>query len=415
MLKKFLILLFLTTSYSFSFDLDKKINLVDFANKVSISNKINIVIDEDLNSSISFSFPDIKKERDLLSIFKVMISKKGFNLKKKNDIYYLSKKINFKTNNYLYKLKYNSFDDCSKLLKQLNVSYTYLNDTNSLLISSTFNEYKKIKLFLDNTDIKQQQVILKIYVFEHSDDDLSEKGFKYGSTYQGATNETEIAINSILFPINSNVHKLSDINFYGALRLLNEHNILTVKQFPYILAKNNKKFIFEAVQNLPFLVTTTTTEATNTSEQNSVEYRDVGLKINGLSLIHKDYITLDIDLIMEDLVNSSVLTPTPTTYKRHIQSNTNINYNEVLLLSGLKRNKHTETDFNVPFLSNIWLLGELFKYKSKNDKELNITIAIEVIKSDDFEDEKIIKNISDISILSNNYESTISEVCDIGF
>ena len=32
------------------------------------------------------------------------------------------------------------------------------------------------------------------------------------------------------------------------------------------------------------------------------------------------------------------------TYKRHIQSNTNVNYNEVLLISGLKRNKHTESD-----------------------------------------------------------------------
>jgi general secretion pathway protein D len=393
---------------SYAYDLNKDISLIDFANKVSISNDVNIVIDEDLNTSISFSFPSVKKEKDLFNIFKIMLSKKGFNLKKLGDIYYLTKKVKYKVNSYLYNLKYNSFDDCSKLLDSIGVKYTYLNDINSILISSTKNDYTRLKSFLDRVDVKQNQVILKIMVFEHSDDDVSDIGFKYGSTYTSATNEREIAINSILFPISSNVHKLSDINFYGAVKFLNEHNILHAKQFPYILAKNNKKFLFEAVENLPFLVTTTTTEATNTSEQNSIEYRDVGLKINGLSLIHKDYITLDIDLVIEDLVNGTVLSATPQTYKRHIQSNTNINYNEVLLLSGLKRTKHTVTDFNVPFISNIPYLGELFKYKSKNDTEINITIAIEVIKSKDFNNFKVINNISDINTTDYDYNSTIS-------
>lgn len=391
---------------------DKNISLLDFANKLSLQNNITIYIDEDLqDKKVSLFVPEQISNKDLLNLFKITVSKLKLNINIRGSSYYLSQKLKYKTNTYLYKLLYNSYDDCSKLLNQLGVKYTYLNDINSLLITSTRNEFNHVSEFLKSIDVKQNQVVLKIMVFEHSNDDLEERGFKYGSGYEDVNNEQEMSLNTILFPISSNTHKLTDINFYGALRFLNDHKILSVKQFPYIMAKNNKKFIFEAVENLPFLVTTTTTEATNTSEQNSIEYKDVGLKIQGLSLIHDDYITLELDLIIEDLINSSQLSSTPQTYKRHIQSNTNVNYNEVLLLSGLKRNKHTESDFNIPFISNIPYLGELFKYKSKNDTELNITIAIEVIKSKDFQTHKVINNISNIDI--NDLESDYNKKEDL--
>ena len=201
--------------------------------------------------------------------------------------------------------------------------------------------------------------------------------------------------------------------FYSAIRFLNEDKKINLKQFPYILAKNNKKFKFEAVQNIPYLVSSTTTQATNTSNQNTTEYKDVGLKINGKAFLHDDYITLDLSLVVEDLV-SSAGTTTPQTYKRVLESSTNIDYNKVLLLSGLKRIKHTRNDYSIPYLSNIPFLGDIFKYKTNSDEEINITIAIEVLREDKFHESKdLLSSRGDSRKINHCSLSTYQKFTDI--
>ncbi|MCW9068442.1 MAG: hypothetical protein OQJ82_08420 [Sulfurimonas sp.] len=376
---------------------DKNISLLDFASQLSLKNNINIYIDEDIKSkNISLYVPEKISNNDLFSVFKSSIDKLDFMLIKKGSIYYLSKKVEAPINQYLYKLKYNSFKDCDKILKSFNFPYFYLSDSNTFIITSTKKQYELIKQYLRTVDIKQSQVILKIMIFEFNNNDLKERGFKYSSIYKDELGVTEIAFNSIVAPLNTSSLTLSNTEYYGALKLLNEHNLLNVKQFPYILARNNDDFKFEAVENVPYLVTTVKTEATNTSEQTNIEYRDVGLKINGKSLIYHDYITLNLDLVIEDFMKTTLETNTPKTYKRYLKSNTNIDYNNVLLLSGIKRTKHEVTDYNIPFLSNIPYLGEIFKYKSNNESELNITIAIEVIKSNDFNNSSFIDDFSNL-------------------
>lgn len=358
------------------------IPLVNFVEKVSQQNNINIYIDEDIkDKKISILIPDKISNNDLFSLFKSTINKMDFNLKKIGKSYYLSKKLNYKDRNYLYKLKYNSFIDCKSVLDILKVQYKYLSDINAILITSTSKKYSEIKSFLSSVDTRQKQVILKIMILEFNEDDVQELGIQYASIYKTPSGTIETALNSIIAPISSTNNFVFNSDFYGALRLLNESKTVKVKQYPYVLAKNNKKFIFEAVDNIPYLVQSTTTEATNTSEQNSIEYKDVGLKIIGKTFIYDTYITLDLDLTIEDLI-SDTSTNTPKTYKRHLNSNTDVEYNKVLLLSGIKRIKNKITNIELPFVSNIPYLGEIFKYSFDTDSNLNITIAIEVLSSD---------------------------------
>ena len=363
----------------------QELSIRDFGRFVSNHNNINILIDEDFkDNKFSIMIPNNISNFDLLRLFKISVSKRGFNFYKYGSVYYLSKKQEFKNKGYIYKLKYNSSKDCEVLLKTLGIKYSYLNDVNSFVISSTKKDFENISSFLSKVDILKQQVMLKIMIFEFNDDLTRERGVQFGSIYKDITNSTQTAINSIIASINTSNSPMSSNDFYAAIRLLNEDKYINVKQYPYILAKNNEIFKFEAVENIPYLVSSTKTEATNTSEQNTIEYKDVGLKINGKSFIYSNYINLDIDLVIEDLLSTIVdkngLTM-PQTYKRVLKSNTNIKYNQVLLLSGLKRIKHTKDEYSIPGLSSIPYLGEAFKFKTTNDTTLNITIAIEVIKT----------------------------------
>ena len=357
------------------------ISLVSFLERVSQQNNINIYIDEDLkDKKVSIFIPDKISNSDLFSLFNITVKKMKYNLIKTGNSYYISLIPSSSSKDYLYNLKYNSYSDCKSVLDILQIKHSYLKDINSILLSTTDKKYKEIQFLLNQTDVKQKQVILKIMIYEFNDEDRLDSGVKFSSIYKGVTGATEIALNAIVAPISNKTNLLLNTDFYGAITLLNEHKKIKVKQFPYVLAKNNKSFKFEAVDNIPYLSKTTKTDSNTVSEENSINYKDVGLKINGRALIYDDYITLDLDLIIEDLIISDNDDKTPSTFKRHLNSNTNIDFNKVLLLSGIKRTKNYINNYNIPFLSNIPYLGEIFKYKTSGETELNITIAIEVIK-----------------------------------
>jgi len=379
MMKNILILICLTLIVQAN---SNNISLNKFALKVANHNNINIYLDENVSfPNVSLFVPDKISNDELFDMFLKTVHKSNFNLKKIGKTYYLSKKLPFLNHYYFYKLKFDTFNDCEALLKSLGVTYTYLSDLNGFMITTKNTKYNKIKLLLDETDKKQSQVMLRLTILEFSDNTLKERGVQFGSIYKGISGSVQTALNTIIAPITSNNPLLFGADFYSAIRLLNEDKLIKVKQNPFILAKHNQDFKFEAVQNIPYLVTTTKTEAANTSEQNSIEYKDVGLKINGKAFIHKDSISLNIDLVIEDLLNDSTSDTMPQTYKRVLKSNTNIAFGKVLLLSGLKRNKKTVNEWKIPLFSDIPYLGEIFKYHHNSNEQTEITIAIEVINT----------------------------------
>jgi len=375
-----LFLILLQSNLSGSVPDYRNITLGSFVADVALANHINIYIDEDLSASkISFYVPDIKTPAALLNALKTSLSKKGLRLRKQNNFYYISKRIDFKPSSYLYKLQYNSQDDCKSILDTMGVKYKYLSDNNSFIIYSTPTLYSRVKLLLSAVDKRDKQVKIKIMIFEYYDKDLRDVGLQIGSMFKDITKSTQTALNSIISSISTNGVTLSSNAFYSALHLLQQHNIINVKQYPFVIAKNNKLFKFEAVNNVPYLVTTTKTNANQQTEQNSIEYKDVGLKISGTSLIYNDYISLSLKLVVEDFIkNDDSLTP--QTYRRLLNSDTDIKYNQVLLISGLKRTKSLVNDYSIPYLSNIPFLGKIFQYKTHSKENLNITIAIEVTK-----------------------------------
>jgi len=377
-MKKIVIIILLTCSIVLANDYIN-ITLTSFADLVSKKTSKNIYIDEDINaSSVSLFVPCTIGNKDIFNLFKVSIRKSGFNLKKLGSVYYLSKKYHLKEITKLISLKYDSSNDIEPLLSSMQIKYKYLINSNSLLITSKPDLMKKIQNYINILDTKAKQVKVKIMVFEYDSDNIRDVGLQLGSLYKDITKSTQVALNAIISTVSTHGIALTSSSFYGALKLLETHNIINVKQYPYILAKNNHKFTFEAVRNVPYKVVTTNTDSSTVQQQTSIEYKDVGLQINGKLLTHKDYATLNLSLIIQDFVNDTI-TDTPQTYKRSLSSSTDINYNKVLLISGLKRIRHNVNDYSVPYLSNIPYLGKIFQYKTKKQEEINITIAIELI------------------------------------
>lgn len=180
-----------------------------------------------------------------------------------------------------------------------------------------------------------------------------------------------------IIPSQSNKLIFNSSNFYYSLKLFDEKKLLNVKQNPFVLVQHGKDFNFNAVTNMPFLSSKVVTQASNYSNQTNIDYKDVGLKINGKAFVFDSYVTVNLDLVIEDIL--SVVDNTPTTYKRQVKNITNLKKGEVLLLSGINQTKISNTDLKVPFLSSIPYLGEIFKYSSSSNINSSISIAVELV------------------------------------
>jgi len=383
------VLIYLTISIllvqnSFALPSYKNITLNEFVEKVSIANNLNIFIDEDLTKqNISFYIPTLKKPKDLFTAFKISIDKKGLRLVKKGDFYYLSKKLKYKIHDYMIKLSYNCSDDFNKYLKLMNYQYTFFKSNNTYIIKCNSIQKKSIDNFLKTLDVQAKQVMLKFIIISYDDNVQDKKGITLSNTYQALDGSVQTAVNSLLFPLSSAKNILDSFSFYTALEFLNSTNTINIKQYPYVLVQNNRKFKFESVQNIPYLVKNVQTDSNTVQDNNSYEYKDVGLKIYGTPKILKNFVTLDLDLTIEDLINTSGDNFTPSTNKRYLNSITNLKYGEVLLLSGIKQSKEELNNIRVPILCNIPYIGKMFTYEYKMNSSSNITVAIQVISSKD--------------------------------
>lgn len=358
---------------------EKNFTLLDLSELLSTQNNINIYIDEDIkNKEVSLFIPEHITNNDFLHLFRQSVKKIGYEVTSFNNTYYLTKIPIDELYPYFFDLKTNSFEAVSKYLAFKKIEFQYIDTTNVIIFFCKQQDYPVLYKDISKIDSQKRQVTLKFTIIEINEDDLKEQGFEFSTTYKTADDSYKNVLNTFILPFQSTNPVFMRSTFYTALKLFNEFQFFKISQNPYILAQDGKDFTFSAVNNIPYLSSTTVTQATNTSEQTSIEYKDVGLKIIGKTLIYDDYINLDLDLIIEDILSTT--NNIPTTYKRQLKSNTNLKFGEVLILSGINQTKINKTDFSIPFISNIPYLGELFKYKSESEVKSNISIAIEVIK-----------------------------------
>ncbi len=335
-------------------------------------------MDEELKKEdISLFIPQDLPPQNLFFLFKNSMNKLGYVVSQYDNVYYLSKNQK-ELYTYFIKLKYNSFDNISKYLIFKGIKYQFIDSINSFLVFSESDNIDIIKNEITRIDSQLHQVTLKFTIIEFNENDLHEQGFTHNSLYTSAAAEQQNVLNSFVLPFQSVKPIFPNTTFYGALKLFQELKLFNINQDPYILVQHGKDFTFTAVTNIPYQSSKTITQASNYSNQTTIEYKDVGLKIFGKSLIYDDYVNLDLDLVIEDILNTT--DNIPTTYKRQLKSNTNLKFGEVLLLSGIKQTKKQNNSIEVPFFSSIPYLGEVFKYKSVSDIKSNISIAIEVVK-----------------------------------
>ncbi|WP_298053600.1 type II and III secretion system protein [uncultured Campylobacter sp.] len=387
------ILLALVLSLNLLLASEVKLNLLEFANLASVNSNTDILISDDINPN-DFYFYTNKQTKISISLFRKAIEVKGLRLVRSSNFYYVENKaldnngtLTPKAKLRYLELKNNTFDDVSKIIKSTTDSndfnstsskVEYIKSTNSVVFKANDDDYSDIIDFAQRSDKRLEQVNFKLTILETNLNNAENIGTNLNSLADVVTRaDFNYFVNLITMPYTAETNVVRDKKkgFYGVLNLLVKNDVTSVKQSPYLVAKNGTPVYFSSVKNIPYLKNTSTYSNASTTTQNTYDYRDVGLKVSITPTILKDHIDFDLDLVVEDILDETTLTP--QTSKKELKSNYSINKGEILVLSGINKETAYEYRNGIPLLKDIPIIQYLFSIKQKVIQKSVITLTIE--------------------------------------
>jgi general secretion pathway protein D len=280
--------------------------------------------------------------------------------------------------------------------------------TNSLVISAAPQDYAILEEVIRKLDIARRQVLVEAIIFEVSLTRLKQLGIELqGAVAAGnlvAIGRTSFrnlnTINNVI--ASGNPAGLGSINgllgaligkqmieladgteipaqaaLLSALQTTNGVNVLSA---PNILTTDNEEAEIVVGQNVPFVTSRSTNETNLENTFSQIDRRDVGITLRLTPQISEgDQVRLLLFQEVSALVPTSeaqVLQLGPTTTVRSATTNVVVQDSETVAIGGLISDSLTNTDSGVPYLTNIPVIGNLFKFQDRRKEKVNLIILL---------------------------------------
>jgi general secretion pathway protein D len=267
--------------------------------------------------------------------------------------------------------------------------------TNALIITASAQDYEVIAGIVEKLDIVREQVLVEMLIMEVSEDGLKEIGIDWATLDQavagsvrffGATNFGLRSgfVSGDLEGLSVGAWKRSGTSstigpILHALEKISGVNILST---PHILTSNHHKAKIIVGENRPFVTQSRITETTDLITPTVIktfEYKDVGISLEITPHISQGgLVRLEIDSeftkLIEDVTSPS--TDTPTTAKRQAQTVVSMNSGSTVVIGGLIRDDKVTVEKKIPLVSDIPLIGGLFRYEKDRLQKTNLLIFI---------------------------------------
>jgi len=398
---------------------------------ILITSKVEGKVDYISNKSIN--------KKNILDILKYDLKSKGFSLLSRDDILLVVADENL--------LKYKSESDSntptvatvpvknidSKLVVQIvkdimkteSIVQPYISldeQNNRVIIYGLEEDINLITKIIRKLDIEQQQVYVEAKIIEISEVKTQNFGLEYGLngfySRGSSLNTFTSSLNSLGSATPLNLTQLSSYGYSPAIlkssislgatiNLLKENKALEVVSEPSILCINNKEssiYVGET-RSIPTGTTVGTTTTTN------YEREDIGLRLTiKPRLSSNDKVTLDIKTIIEDIKLSTAANTIPDTNKKEVLTTAIVSNGENVIIGGLIKNKIETSEYKVPILGDIPILGNLFKSNYDYDDKINLVIIVTpyiVPKSKDLT--YISQQLSQLKHIENNYTKELEK------
>ena len=274
--------------------------------------------------------------------------------------------------------------------------------TNSLVIMAEKDEYKVLEGVIQKLDITRPMVYIEALIMEVRDTEDFSLGVEWtGATsagtidgndagvYGGFTKESSSTGISALPTISDNtlnvpggfalgimaeaitIGGIEFPNLSAAIRAMKKNEKVQIISTPQIMTTDNEEAEISVGENIPYK----TTSGSGDQNYENFEYKDVGVTLKITPQISQGrFVRLNIYQKTEKVASTD--NDTPTTLKRTAQTTVVVKDATTVVIGGLIGEDLNSTDYQVPCLGDIPLLGTLFKSTSRNGIKTNLYIFL---------------------------------------
>jgi general secretion pathway protein D len=272
-------------------------------------------------------------------------------------------------------------------------------NTNSLVLLASPEDFRVIKSVIDRLDIPRRQVYVEAVVLEiGSEDDMNlgvgfhagkptaEGGVLYGSAQLGgsslglsAESLTGLAMGLLGVPITvpgANGTTLTIPAFGIAINALASNSAVNILSNPNILVLDNEEATISVGRNVPFPVAAGLDS--NGNQIKSYQREDVGIVLQVTPQINENnYVTLEMSLEVAEVEEGTGTDDGGfITSKRETENVVVVRDNQTIVIGGLIGSTTTEAETKIPILGDIPLLGVLFRGKHNVERKTNLLIFL---------------------------------------
>jgi general secretion pathway protein D len=266
--------------------------------------------------------------------------------------------------------------------------------TNSLIITASAQDYEVIAEIIEKLDIVREQVLVEMLIMEISEDSLREIGIDWQTLDEAVADSVRGFASTNFGPrvdfVSGDYEGLAvggwradgdEVGIGAILSALEKVSGVNILSTPHIMTSNHNPATILVGENRAFVGQSriTDTDPATPTVIRTFEYRDVGISLEITPHISqgglvKLEISSEFSKVIEDV--TSVSADTPTTSQRQATTTITMNDGSTVVIGGLIRDDKTTSEKKIPFVGDIPVVGNLFKFQRERLEKTNLLMFI---------------------------------------
>lgn len=273
-------------------------------------------------------------------------------------------------------------------------------ETNAIIITAPRDEYLVLENVIKQLDIPRRMVYLEALIMEVSADRSFELGVQWGgggsfdnetgslvtgfsgsktdpfNILEGATSDPAVLPAGFTLGVMREGVKIGNVLFPNLGAVVNAYkddSDINIVATPQILTTDNKKASIKVGENVPYITSKNTTSGTQ-QDYTNYEYKDVATTLEITPQVNQqDVVRME---ILTEVIKLKTASETPTTFTRKAETTVVVHDRETVVIGGIVGQDNDSSDYKVPLLGDIPILGWLFKTRAERERRTNLFIFI---------------------------------------
>ena len=271
--------------------------------------------------------------------------------------------------------------------------------TNSLIIIAKKGDYEKLEEVIQKLDKPRSMVYIEALVIEVSMKNDFEIGVQWQAGRSGSSASVFSASNpgvnnfpsvdsngnvslptGLSYGVLGNTITINGISFpdIGAVfRAYATDSNVQIHSNPQIMTLDNEEAELSVTDNVPYITRQDQSVSVAGTGYTNYDFKDVGVKLTITPQINQErFVRLKIDQTVSQIASTDPVTKQPTTFERKAKTTVRIKDGETVVIGGLIDTKDDRTNYRVPLLGHVPIIGYLFRSKTNTLDKKNLYIFL---------------------------------------